>query len=153
VAAVRCLEPGGSNGMMSLRTPQGWRVDPPAVALDFAADGEARTVRFDVTVPAGTPAATYDVAYKVDCTGRAAGFDLDPVRLPAEGALGPADDVNCGWEAFHIRPAAVRLELVEVEFPKTVRCAYVGGVADRILPALARFDVDLTELSDEDLEF
>jgi LmbE family N-acetylglucosaminyl deacetylase len=152
-AGVRCLEPGGADGTIAVRAPEGWLVDPPRIDLGLMAEGETRTVRFDVTVPADAPPGTYEVAYEVDCDGRESGFDLEPVRLQAEGALGPADDVNCGWEAFRIQPAALSVELVDVRLPTTVRYAYVEGMREGILRSLARFDLDIQELGDDDLAF
>jgi LmbE family N-acetylglucosaminyl deacetylase len=152
-AAVHCLEPGGAVGTIGLRAPDGWAVEPSRIDLGPMTEDETRTVRFEVTVPAGAAPGAYGLAYEVDCGGRESGFDLEPVRLPAEGALGPADKANCGWEAFRIRPAAVSVELVDVRLPATVPFATVEGMPEGILRALARFELDITELGDEELEF
>jgi LmbE family N-acetylglucosaminyl deacetylase len=152
-AVVHCLEPGGADGTIGLRVPNGWAVDPEGIDLGRLAEGEMRTVRFAVAVPAGAAATAYELAYEVDSDGRESGFDLEPVRLPADGALGPADDVNCGWEAFRIRPAAVSLELVDVRLPAAVPYASVEGLPEGILRSLSRFELDVTELGDEELEF
>ena len=152
-AHVRCLDPEGTEGTIAIRAPAGWTVEPPAASLRFESSGESRTVHFGVTVPASASPGTYELAFEVESEGRDSAFDLEPVRLPAEGALGPVDDVNCGWEAFHIRRATLSAELVDVEFPSALRCAYVEGMSETILSSLARFDLDITPLDDEELAF
>jgi LmbE family N-acetylglucosaminyl deacetylase len=152
-AVAHCLEPGGADGTIALGVPDGWTVDPPKIDLGPIAEGETRTVRFAVTVPAGAAPMAYELAYEVDCDGRDSGYDLEPVRLPAEGALGPADDTNCGREAFRIQRAAVSVELVDVRLPATVPVASIEGMPEGILRPLARFGLDITELDDEELEF
>jgi LmbE family N-acetylglucosaminyl deacetylase len=152
-AVVHCLEPGGAYGTIGLRAPDGWTVDPPRIDLGSIPEGETRTVRFEVGIPAGAEPMAYELAYELDSEGRDSSFDLEPVRLPADGALGPADDSNCGREAFRIRPAAVSVELVDVRLPPAVPYASVEGLPEGILRSLARFELDITELGDEQLEF
>ena len=153
LATVRCIEDDGAVGELVLGAPDGWEVDPRTVRLQFSAAGETETMRFALTVPAGTPAGVHELIYDVESEGRPSGFDLEPVRLAAEGAIGPADEVNCGAEAFRVRPASVQVNLVDAQFVSQLRIGYVDGMEEEILESLDRFGLDVSRLSDTDLEF
>ncbi|HEY7207090.1 MAG TPA: cyclic nucleotide-binding domain-containing protein [Gaiellaceae bacterium] len=153
VATVHCIEHDGADATVSVRAPNGWAVEPPATNVRFSTGGETHTLRAEVTIPAGTAAGTYELAYEVDCDGRESGFDLDVVRLPAEGVQGAADESNCAAEAFHVQPATIVFDLVGVEFARDLSVAYVEGMKEEILASLEGFDLDVTGLSDDDLAF
>jgi hypothetical protein len=153
LATVRCIEDDGAVGELELGVPDGWEVDPRTVRLQFSAAGETETVRLELTVPAGTSPGVHELVYHVESDGRPSGFDLEPVRLAAEGAIGPADEVNCGAEAFRVRPASVQVNLVDAQFVSGLRIGYVDGMEEDILESLDRFGLDVSRLSDSDLEF
>src|SRR4051794_8157142 len=121
---------------MTLRTPDGWSVEPAAMDLRFSEGLESRPVRLTVKIPAATPPGSYELAYEVDAEGRDSGFDLEPVRLGGDGALGPADETNCSAEAFHIRRSTVTVDLIAAEFVPNLRVAYVEGMEEETLSAL-----------------
>ena len=52
-------EPAG--GDVVLTSPHSWRVQPPSVPFGRIGNGESQIVRFDVTVPEGTPPGRYGV--------------------------------------------------------------------------------------------
>ena len=153
VATVRCNEDDGAVGTLTLRTPEGWKVDPGRLDLRFSAGFESKPVRLAVTIPAGTRPGSYELAYDVDAGGRDSGFDLEPVRLAAEGALGPADETNCSAEAFHVRRAAVTVDLIAAQFASSLRVGYVEGMEEETLTSLEHFGLDVSALSDDELEF
>ena len=153
VATVRCNEDDGATGTLTVRCPDGWSVEPAAIDLRFGAGGESRTIRLALTIPAGIPEGSYELAYDVDAGGRDSGFDLEPVRLAAEGASGPADENSCSAEAFHVRRATVTVGLINAEFVPTLRVGYVSGMEEETLASLERFEIDVSLLGDEDLEF
>jgi hypothetical protein len=153
VATVRCNEDDGATGTLTMRSPEGWTVEPGAVDLRFSAGTESRVIRLALTIPSGTPAGSYELAYDIDAAGRDSGFDLEPVRLAAEGAQGPADANNCSAEAFHVRRATVKVDLINAEFVPTLRVGYVQGMEEETLASLERFETDASLLGDEDLEF
>jgi LmbE family N-acetylglucosaminyl deacetylase len=152
-ATVRCIEDDGAEANLTVHAPAGWTVNPEQMHLQFSARGDARTLRFDVAVPAGAPADTYEIHFEVGCEGRSSGVDLEPIRLPAEGVLGPADETNCAAEAFIIRPAKVKVALIDVEFVTSLRLAYVEGMKEELVASLEHFGLDMTPLSDDDLTF
>src|SRR5436190_1548837 len=150
---VPCNEDDGATGTLTVRCPDGWSVEPAAIDLRFGAGGESRTIRLALTIPAGIPEGSYELAYDVDAGGRDSGFDLEPVRLAAEGASGPADENSCSAEAFHVRRATVTVGLINAEFVPTLRVGYVSGMEEETLASLERFEIDVSLLGDEDLEF
>jgi LmbE family N-acetylglucosaminyl deacetylase len=142
---VRCIEPNGAGGTVALHAPEGWRVEPAAATYQLAASGHSRTLQFTVTIPAGAPQAAYELIYD--------GIELRPVRMGAPGVPGPVDEHSCIAEANLVRRAKLEVDLVDVEFVRTLSYGYVRGAEEPIPEALARFGVDLAELSDDDLAY
>lgn len=140
---VQCIEPDGASGALRLTAPEGWPVAPAAADFAFARGGESETLSFRVTVPAGARPAAYELRYD--------GVELNPVRLGAPETAGRVDERSCIAEANLVRPATVVVDLVDVQFVRTLRYGYVRGIEEEIPAALARFGLDLTELRDEDL--
>ena len=142
---VRCIEPTGAAGTLTLHAPAGWRVEPAQSAYGFAAGGESRTLQFRVTIPAQAPQGAYELVYD--------GIELRPVRMGAPGAPGPVDERSCIAEANLVRRAKVTVDLVDVEFVRTLRYGYVRGADETIPEILAGFGLDLAELSDDELAY
>jgi LmbE family N-acetylglucosaminyl deacetylase len=144
---------GPSAGTLTLQVPEGWAVHPGSVDLPFTGTGDAKTIRFDVNVPAGAEAGTYELAYQVATEGRRYGVVLHPVWQPAPGLPGPVTEGNAAAEAFVTSPATVAVNLVDVAFVRTLRYGYVPGTDEGIARAVAQLDVDLTVVSEADLAF
>lgn len=150
---VRCVEDGGADATLSIDAPAGWDVQPPVVDLSFAAGGETRGVRFRVAVPANADPGGYRLGYDLTSDGRPCGFELNPIRLGEAGSAGVVDENTCLAEAHLVSPAVVDVDLIDATFVRTLRYGYLRGVDEQILPALARFDLDITELEDDQLEY
>lgn len=142
---AQCIEPAGAEGTLTLSAPEGWTVEPAAADLSFAGAGESRTLSFRVTVPGGAPEGAYELRYD--------GVELNAVRLGASGALGPVDERSSIAEANLVRPGTVAVDLIDVQFVRTLRYGYVRGMEEAVPAALVRFGLDLAELSDEDLAY
>ena len=142
---VRCIEPAGATGTLALHAPDGWRVEPRAATYRLAAGGQSDTLQFAVTIPAGASQAAHELTYD--------GIELRPVRMGAPGAPGPVDEHSCVAEANLVRRAKVDVDLVDVEFVRTLSYAYVRGAEEPIPEALVRFGVDFAELTHDDLAY
>jgi LmbE family N-acetylglucosaminyl deacetylase len=153
VAGVRCIDEEGAEGVLTLKTPPGWEVHPRRVDLSFSGGGERRTLAFEVTIPAAVPAGAYELVYDLQCEGRSTGFELETTRLPADSATGPVDEGNCLAEAFQVRRASVEVCLIDADFVRTLRYGYVEGAQESIVRSLARFGLEISLLSDEDLAY
>jgi LmbE family N-acetylglucosaminyl deacetylase len=150
---ARCLSPRGAAGQLKIEGQERWDVFPRQVAFDFSAEGESQTARFDVTLPADPDAGVFELQLAVESGGIRSGVVLEPVRRTGLGLPGPANESNAMAEVFVVRPAAVSIHVVDAAFVPTLRCGYVRGVEDQVVPALERFGVDVAYLSEEDLAF
>ena len=150
-AEVRCLLPGGGQVGVSVVAPAGWSVEPRSLSVEFAGEGDARSVRFELRVPGGVAAGVHDLRYHVADGREEAALEVSAVRIgPTTGA---ADASTCVQEAHLVRPATVSVRVVDVAFVRTLSYGYVRGLDESILAALSRFDVPITELTDADLQF
>jgi LmbE family N-acetylglucosaminyl deacetylase len=148
-----CLRSEGAMGELTVDGPEGWDVVPRQVPLDFSATGDSRTARFDVTVPADVDPGVFELRYAIQSGDIRSGVVLDPVRRTGLGLPGPPNESNAIAEVLVILPATESIHVVDARFVPTLRCGYVKGVEDDVIPALERFGVDVTALSEEDLAF
>lgn len=149
---VRCIEVGGARARLSVVAPDGWAVQPAPPNLHFAAGGDTHNARFKVTVPADADPGAYTVQYDLVSAGRACAVEVTPVRRAAPGSSA-ADEDDCVAETHLVLPATVAVDLVDATFVDTLRYGYVRGMDEQILPALARFDLAITEIGDDQLKY
>lgn len=153
VVARRNTEHAGVQGSLTLEAPPGWKVDPSHVDLSLGKAGDARTVRFMVTIPADTPAGSYPLRYVVCVGERDYDVLLNPVRMVAPGLPGMPDETNCVKEEFVTAPAVVDVCLFDVQFVPGQNYAYVRGAADEIVEALSHFDLNFQLIADEEMDY
>ena len=153
VVARSNTEHAGVQGSLTLEAPPGWKVDPSHVDLSLGKAGDARTLRFAVTIPADTPAGRYSLRYVVCVGERDYDVLLNPVRMVAPGLPGMPDETNCIKEEFVTAPAVVDVRLFDVQFVPEQSYAYVKGAADEIVEALGRFDLDLHLIADDEMGY
>ncbi|NYJ06404.1 cyclic nucleotide-binding domain-containing protein [Petropleomorpha daqingensis] len=150
---VQCIEPDGARAVLTPVAPDGWTVDPPAREVLLGGAGDTVTRRFRVHVPASAAPGGYALRYELQCGGRSYDLELRPVRLGVPGATAPPDEHTAVVEAYLLRPVSVAVDLVDARFIKTLRYGYVHGLEESIVPSLARFELDLAEVGDDQLEF
>lgn len=150
---VRCVEHGGATAALSVGSPPGWDAQPPAVELAFGAGGETRSVRFRVTVPAHAEPGTYQLEYDLVSDGRPCGVELNPVRMGDPDASGLVSERTCLAEAHMVSPASVTVDLIDAAFVRTLRYGYLRGADEQIVQSLESFDLDITEVGDDQLEY
>jgi LmbE family N-acetylglucosaminyl deacetylase len=132
---------------------------PGAYTVGFGVTSEGAARGADPQDARALPVRPSELTGRADGTPLAAatehrhGVVLQPVWQGAPGVPKPADETNCVSEAFVMAPAAVSVHLVNADFVRTLRYAYVPGVEEEILPSLERFGLDLTVLSDEDIAY
>jgi LmbE family N-acetylglucosaminyl deacetylase len=126
----------GVKGQVTLPVPAGWRVDPTEAKVELAKAGDETTVRFAVTPPAGTAAASLRPAIDVD--GKAWSFKehvIDHPHIPVQVVL---------------QPAQVRVVPLQTLVPDGV-IGYVEGSGDTVADDLAQLGVRVELLDDEAL--
>jgi LmbE family N-acetylglucosaminyl deacetylase len=150
---ARCIRAEGAGGRLVLDVPDGWEAFPGGVDLDLSHRGDARMIRFEVTVPADAEPGVFDLDFAVESGERRSGIVVNPVWRTGMGLPGPANESNAIDEVFVMRPATVSVHAVDARFITTLRFAYVTGVEEDFVPAVERFGVDVTVLSERELMF
>jgi LmbE family N-acetylglucosaminyl deacetylase len=112
-------DPRGIAGSLQLRLPAGWRSEPGAIPVRFAAAGETRDAEFSVTAPAGLAPGDY--------------------RISAEVTTGDGRRFTRGFQMIdypHVRPrplydsAVATVRAADVRVPAGLRVAYVTGAGE-----------------------
>ncbi len=132
--------PDGAAGTLRLELPAGWRAEPAAVPVRFAARDESREVAFRVVPPHAVRAGEYAVRAIFDADdGRRYGRGYELVDYP------------------HIRPraryrnATAIVQALDVRVPAGLRVGYLVGAGDRVPEALAQLGIDLDVIDPSDL--
>ena len=122
--------PDGIAGTLRLELPAGWRAEPDAVPVRFAAPGETQVVELTVHPPAGTAAGDFPVR---------AVFTAEDGRQYSRGFQ------LVDYE--HIRPrplyrdAAATVRAFDVRVPSGLRVGYIAGPGDGVPEALAQLGI------------
>jgi LmbE family N-acetylglucosaminyl deacetylase len=140
-------------GTLHAEAPTGWSVHPAMSHLSFQRVGQVRTARFEVTIPPEAKAGSHEIAYRVESEDRMYGVVLQPVRRRPPGLPGPVDEANCIAETFLLAPAAVSIDLIDAEFIRRLRCAYIQGAEEDIVRSLHHFGIDMTLLAPTELSY
>ena len=126
-----------AQGSLRLECPNGWRVEPRAQEFQLARSGEQEVITFTVTPPAGEVTAAIKAIATVGGREIANGIQVIAYpHIPAQ-TLFPASDIK-----------AVRAN-VKVTAKKI---GYIMGAGDEMPDALRQFGLDVTLLSQSDLE-
>ncbi len=125
-------------GVVRLRAPAGWRIDPVEAAFELAAKGVGTAVPFQVTPPAGSAAGRHTIAAEAEVDGVRFTETMQVIEYP------------------HIQThriytdAAVTAQFVDLEVAP-VSVGYVMGSGDAVPDAIRRMGLDLTMLDAETL--
>lgn len=153
VVARSNTEHTGVAGVVTLKAPPGWQIEPAAIELAMDSVGDARTLQFIATIPPGAEAGEHMLHYNVCVESREYSVLLDSVRMGAPGLPQPPDEATCIKEAFITRPAQVVVQLLDVTFAPGLKYAYVKGTADAVLSTLSQFGLDVHPISDHEMGF
>src|SRR5581483_1087145 len=116
---VRNNASAAGSATVRLEAPQGWKVEPAAAPVEFAAEGEHKTVRFRLQ-----PASLREGFYSVSASAEQQG------RRYAEGfrTIGRSD---VGF-FYSYKPARQKISAVDVALPSNLRVGYIMGAGDDI---------------------
>ena len=125
------------DGVVEVGVPDGWTVEPDRaeVSLSKAGDGDSIPVR--VTVAADSPPGTHEIRYGIRCSGRLYEASIATVMQTAPGLGGKPDEGTCIRRQFVVKPAVVKVDLVDVNIHEGHAYAYVAGISDQV-PNLLR---------------
>jgi hypothetical protein len=152
-AAVRRYVDQSGAVRLSLNGPVDWHVNPAAVDLSVEEHGDAALARFRVTVPGDTPAGRYRLSYSVGPDASQPAVTFEPVWMGAPGLPRPPDAATCTREAFLATAAHLEVHVIDAAFSRELRYGYVEGIADGLLPAVHRFGLKMSALTDEEMSF
>ncbi len=137
VRAVARANEADVKATVRLTVPPGWRVEPERVPLEFKTRGEERAVRFTLTPPAG------------ESTGELTAFLVTDHEEPAR-SLVEISHPHIPVQTL-LPPAQVKLVRVNLA-PPVKRVGYVMGPGDEVPEILRQIGVQVSLLSDDDLE-
>ncbi len=142
-----------AKGVLTLEAPAGWKVEPKRVELSLSEAGETQTIRFVVTVPGNVAPTDYRLKYIVHSGDRDYDFVLNPVRMGALGLPILPNANNCVREEFVIVSASIMVYMIDVNFTKNLKYAYVQGLDENLLSTLLMLGFDIKVLSDSELRY
>jgi GlcNAc-PI de-N-acetylase len=135
---------GAASGTVTLETPAGWKVTPPANAVAFTREDESTTVRFLIHPPASLAAGEVVVHAMV-------------AGVKADGLSG-AERFDKGYDVIEyphtqrrhkVTTAETAVKVIDVAVAPNLTVGYVMGVGDQVPPALQQLGVRL-EFIDSD---
>lgn len=138
--SVRNYRSDPSSGVLRLRVPVGWRVEPAEVPFSFARKGETHSATFVVTPPAGLEAGDYTLVAEAVSEAAQSSLGVRAIEYPHIG------------RTYMIEPAEVMLRAFPVAVAP-VKVGYVASGFDSVPEALRLMGVDVTLLTAEDLQF
>jgi LmbE family N-acetylglucosaminyl deacetylase len=126
---------------VSLRTPEGWKVEPQKAPVSLTREDEAQTVRFTVEPPAGVKVG----AYRLDAT-------IGEVGGSAVAALGAQAVEYPHIQRRHLlNPAVVKVNALDVKIAPNLTVGYVMGVGDAVPQAIEQLGAKVDFLNADDL--
>lgn len=138
VMSVTNNSPRGAKGTAQLALPSGWTATPSSAPFDLKAKGEKTAVVFDVTIPAGTKANSYQIMANAMVNGKTYNQSMIEIAYP------------------HIQthrrylPAEISAKVVDLKVAP-VRVGYIMGSGDQVPEAIKRMGLDVTMLEEKDL--
>jgi LmbE family N-acetylglucosaminyl deacetylase len=130
-----------SSSEVTLRSPEGWKVEPQKASVSLTREDEAQTVRFTVEPPAGIKVGEY----RLDATiGEAGGS--------AVAALGAQLVEYPHIQRRHLlNQAVVKVRALDVRIAPNLTVGYVMGVGDAVPQAIEQLGATVEFLNADDL--
>jgi LmbE family N-acetylglucosaminyl deacetylase len=127
----------GAQGDLRLEVPAGWKAEPPSQSFQIAVTGEQRVMTFLVTPPAGETTAGLRAVAKVNGRDIASGIQsIAYPHFPPQTLFPPSD-----------------IKLVRANIKVTAKkVGYIMGAGDEMPDALRQLGLDVSLLSQSDLE-
>jgi len=132
---------GSGEAVVHLQVPAGWKAEPAQAAASLRFEGDEATARFFVTAPASLAAGEYAIR----AVATRAGQDYrDGVQVITYDHI---------QERHMLRPAASRVQAIDVKVAPAVKVGYVLGAGDEVPPAIQQLGLTPTMLSADDLAY
>jgi LmbE family N-acetylglucosaminyl deacetylase len=132
---------GSGEAVVRLEVPPGWKVEPAQAAASLRFEGDEATSRFFVTAPASLAAGEYAVRALATRGGQEYRDGFQVIAY---------DHIQ---ERHLYRPAASRVQAIDVKVAPAVSIGYVLGAGDEVPPAIQQLGITPTMLSADDLAY
>jgi LmbE family N-acetylglucosaminyl deacetylase len=127
-----------SQGLLRLHVPEGWKVAPEEVRVNFHHRGEKQDFKFEVI-----PSQLKEGRAQVRAVLEAGGTHY------SEGySVVTREDLDT---FYYYQPAAQRVSIVDVQVPKELKIGYIMGAGDDIPGVLQELGLDVTIIPAENL--
>ena len=137
-ATIRSNVKGPAQGTVRLDLPAGWSSTPASVDFSTQADGDERSVNFEVT-PAGLGARPYQLTAVASYAGRQYREGYELIGYPGLRS------------SYLYTPATYRTSGVNVTVAPGLRVAYIAGSGDEVPASLENLGIHVTFLSPGDI--
>jgi LmbE family N-acetylglucosaminyl deacetylase len=137
---VRNYSPGAAQADVSLQVPQGWLVEPAVQPLSFAAKGETKSVAFSVKPSASVEKGKYTVTAVAKSGSTESRHSAQVINYPHIG------------KTYFVQPAELAIQAFDLKVPDGLKVGYVSSGFDNIDQYLQQVGVNVTRLSDKDIE-
>ncbi len=127
-----------AQGVLRLTVPEGWKVTPQEVRVNFAHRGEKQRFLFDVT-PSQLKEGRAEVRAVLDAGGN---------HFSEGYSVVTRQDLDT---FYYYQPAAQRVSIVDVKIPQDLKVGYIMGAGDDIPAVLREVGLDVTVISAEKL--
>jgi LmbE family N-acetylglucosaminyl deacetylase len=127
-----------ANGNVHPEIPSEWKVEPQSAAVEFSKTGE-QAAEFEI-LPDGAKESRYQVRALLNANERNYSDGYSLVTRPDLGGF------------FYYQPALQRASIVEVKVPQSLKIGYVMGAGDDIPVILRQLGLDVTLLTENDIE-
>ncbi len=127
-----------SQGALHLTVPEGWKVSPEQVRVNFTHRGEQKDFKFDV-VPSQLKEGRAEVRAVLDSGGN---------QFSEGYSVVTREDLDT---FYYYQPAIQRVSIVDVQIPKDLKIGYIMGAGDAIPTVLRQLGLDVTIIPAETL--
>jgi hypothetical protein len=125
---------GAANASVTLKASTGWTVEPAAQPIAFSREEESVSVKFAVRPAAAASPGDFAASALVTSDGARSGEGYDVVEYPHI------------HRRHVVRPANVRLKVLDVSVTPGLKVGYVMGVGDRVPEAIEQLGAEVTLL-------
>ncbi|GIP30290.1 PIG-L domain-containing protein [Paenibacillus sp. J23TS9] len=133
--------PGAETTKVSLKTPEGWTVEPAVQELKFAAKYETKTAEFTVKAPAGVKAGSYSLSAVSSIGTTDSSRTVQVIHYPHIG------------KTYYIKPANLAIQAFDLKVPQGLKVGYVSSGFDNIDQVLRQVGVNVTNLDAKTIQF
>ncbi|HEX7288459.1 MAG TPA: PIG-L family deacetylase [Candidatus Angelobacter sp.] len=137
---VRSNVPSAVHAKLHLETPAGWKVEPESIAVELDHDGDVNNYSFQVT-PQNLREGTYQVTAKADYNGKQYAEGFKVITRP---------DLD---SYYAYRPAAEKVQAVDVKLPPQLKVGYIMGAGDEIVSVLQSVGLNVNFISPQELAY